>query len=177
MLHALSLLRAGSRNGTFLSRFRACADPGFVVQKGLCSVHAEAGRGDGFCVVNVKLTIGLVLAEGLLRCSASDLSAGPNGWITRRRRTNRSLARGGVGTKVLDPCVGWPNSIKGGLSQSPPFFGPLYLPSHGPGCSSHSLDLAQCGGRGLSSKCFDLATSDSDEDRYDDRRLRSRVFR
>jgi len=47
------------------------------VQKGLCSVHAEAGRGDGFCVVNVKLTIGLVLAEGLLRCSASDLSAGP----------------------------------------------------------------------------------------------------
>src|SRR5579883_1310773 len=123
MLHALSLLRAGSRNGTFLSRFRACADPGFVVQKGLCSVHAEAGRGDGFCVVNVKLTIGLALAGSLLRCSASDLSADPNG-ITRRR-TNRSLARGGVGTKVLDPCVGWPNSIKAGLSQGSAFFLPV----------------------------------------------------
>src|SRR5579872_54357 len=76
MLHTLSLLRAGCWNGTFLSRFRACADPGFVVQKGLCSVHAEAGRAGGFCVVNVKLTLGLARASDLLLSRASELSAG-----------------------------------------------------------------------------------------------------
>ena len=106
MLHALSLLRAGSRNGTFLSRFRACADPGFVVQKGLCSVHAAAAWASGFCVVNVKLTIALAVAARLLRSGAPDLSAGscqiPAGTIGVEQI---GFLRGEGGRSVLDPRV------------------------------------------------------------------------
>src|SRR5579872_2346799 len=121
MLHTLSLLRAGCWNGTFLSRFRACADPGFVVQKGLCSVHAEAGRARGFCVVNVKLTLGLARASDLLLSRASELRPVlPGSGRTQRRRTNWPFARGGVGLgpRSLREAA---RSVEGGLSQSPPF--------------------------------------------------------
>jgi hypothetical protein len=38
-----------------VSRFRARAFPGFVVQEGHCSVHAEAGFGTAFAPLRLNL--------------------------------------------------------------------------------------------------------------------------
>jgi hypothetical protein len=123
MLHTLSLLRAGCWNGTFLSRFRACADPGFVVQKGLCSVHAEAGRARGFCVVNVKLTLALGAGDEFatvarIRTFGRFLAWVPDGHSGVERIG--FFARGGWDL-VLDPCAIWPDQLREGFLRALPF--------------------------------------------------------
>ena len=54
MLHAVTIAPAPTANGTSLSRFCPRALLGFVVQKQLCSVHAEAASGAGFASLTLN---------------------------------------------------------------------------------------------------------------------------
>src|ERR1700704_2033854 len=77
--------------------------PLFVLQDSLCSVHAAGvfpGSGRRLCAVNVKLTMRLGTATGLLMSVHSDarrFSPRPARLLHRRRQTGLVVARGAVG--------------------------------------------------------------------------------
>src|SRR3979411_3214843 len=100
--------------------------PLFVLQDRLCSVHAAGvfpGSGRRLCAVNVKLTMRLGTATGLLMSAQSDarrFSPRPARLLHRRRQTGLVVAREGWGCRPFSLREKI-STNEGGLSQSPPF--------------------------------------------------------
>src|SRR5258706_15396928 len=105
--------------------------PLFVLQDSLCSVHAAdvfPGSGRRLCSVNVKLTMRLGAATGLLTSGHSNATGflqGPARLLHRRRQTDWSSRGGGGGG--LSPgflCAKLSLRTRKDFLRSLPFFRP-----------------------------------------------------
>src|SRR4030081_2837174 len=115
--------------------------PLFVLKDSLCSVHAAGvfpGRGRRLCAVNVKLTMRLGTATGLLMSAHSDarrFSPRPARLLHRRRQTGLVVAREGAGMSPV--FLAREDQHKRGRAFSEPSF--LFAHSADPGPSVPAL--------------------------------------
>ena len=125
MFHCTTLPRA-CLGGTHLSRFRARAFPWFVVQDGLCSVHAADAIWPlrrRLCVVNVKLTTqlgdrGAACVEWNASGQRRLISSDRRGWYTGG--VKQFGHRAGRGGDVIPAPQGAKRSARQGRAFSAP---------------------------------------------------------